>query len=520
MNVIVGYSGFVGSNLLQFYKFDHFYNSSNFHEAINGEYDTIFFCGVPALKWYANKNPEEDFEVIKKITSILETIKVKKIILISTIDVYEYTDSQQTEDYDCDFINNHTYGRNRYLFECFIKEKFVNHYIIRLPALFGKGLKKNVIYDLINNNQIGNIEKYTKFQWYDLDWLKNDIDIVIKNNIRVCNLFTEPLDTIDILELFNYPHNVYKTQSKLCYNIKTKYSELFASNTKGYIRDKLMVLKHIKQFLDFNKIDKSKLVVSNICVKNISQFQFSCILKLYGIKNVQIAPTKLLSSWSDLNNINLDIFTKNNINIYSFQSITFGLNDNIFDITTNDTLLRHIKNVIDTGIKNNIKVLVFGCPKNRKIIDNDASLNDKMFIDFFRKLGDYIGDNDLKICIENNSREYGCNYLNTINEVGLIVSRINHTNIKMMVDIGNANMENDNLEDLNKYENLLYNVDIANKNMKPFLEYYKTHKDFIFRLKDISYEKKINLEMIINENNPEDELNILCKSLTNFVKLY
>ena len=44
---IVGYSGFVGSNLLQFYKFDNLYNSSNFHEAKNKEFDTIFFLRCP-----------------------------------------------------------------------------------------------------------------------------------------------------------------------------------------------------------------------------------------------------------------------------------------------------------------------------------------------------------------------------------------------------------------------------------------------------------------------------------------
>ena len=30
---IVGYTGFVGSNLLQFYKFDKLYNSKNFEDA-------------------------------------------------------------------------------------------------------------------------------------------------------------------------------------------------------------------------------------------------------------------------------------------------------------------------------------------------------------------------------------------------------------------------------------------------------------------------------------------------------
>ena len=43
MNAIVGYSGFVGSNLLQFYKFDFLYNSKNFIDAENKTFDTLFF---------------------------------------------------------------------------------------------------------------------------------------------------------------------------------------------------------------------------------------------------------------------------------------------------------------------------------------------------------------------------------------------------------------------------------------------------------------------------------------------
>lgn len=517
---LVGYSGFVGSNLLQFYKIDHFYNSSNFYQAINKEFDTLFFCGVPAVKWYANKNPQEDFDILTKIKTILGTIKAKKIILISTIDVYEYIDSQQNEDYDCDFINNHHYGRNRYLFENFVKEKFVDYHIIRLPALFGKGLKKNVIYDLIHYNQIENIEKNTKFQWYYLNWLKNDIDIIVKNDIRVCNLFTEPLETVEILKLFDIPLDLYKTQSKMTYNLTTKYSSDFDSKIVGYIRDKNIVLNSIQEYLNFNKINKTNLIVSNICIKHISQLQFSCILKLFGIKNVQVAPTTLIDSWENLDNINFDFYTKNNINIYSLQSITYGLNYNIFDTNTIDKLFCHLTKVIDCGIKNNIKVFVFGCPRNRKILDKtDSEVNDEIFINFFRKLGDYIGDNDLKICIENNSKEYGCNYLNKIDDIGKIVNKINHKNIRMMVDIGNCIMEHDELNNIYKYKNIIYNIDIARENMKPFIEYTNSHKDFMKILKNINYDKKINLEMVINSENYENELGLLCKSLNLFVQL-
>jgi sugar phosphate isomerase/epimerase len=518
-SAIVGYSGFVGSNLLQFYKFDHYYNSKNFYEAQNMEFDLLFFCGVPAVKWYANKFPEEDHNILQNIKQILETIKVKKIILISTIDVYEYIESQETEDYDCDIFNNHAYGVNRYLFEDFIKKKFNDYHIIRLPALFGKGLKKNIIFDLINNNQVKNIEKNTKFQWYNLDWLKNDIDIVINNNIRICNLFTEPLETIEILKLFHHDQTQYKIESKMTYNLKTKYSKLFNSSVDGYIRNKTDVLNDIKKYLIFDKINKKNLVVSNICVKHISQFQFSCILKLYGIENVQIAPTTIIGQWDNLNDINFELYNKNNINIYSFQSITYGLTDNIFDENSIDSLFKHLTKVIDCAIKNNVEVLVFGCPKNRKISNDNNIANDEIFINFFNKLGDYIGENKLKICIENNSKKYGCNYLNTINEVGEIVQNINHKNIKMMIDVGNIIMENDNINDICKYSKIVYNIDIACENMRPFLNYNETHKEFIDILKFINYDKKINLEMILNADNCENELNMLSNSLHKFIEI-
>jgi sugar phosphate isomerase/epimerase len=324
------------------------------------------------------------------------------------------------------------------------------------------------------------------------------------------------------MKLFDYPMDCFKNNSTQTYDLQTKYTTLFNSTATatGYICDKNEVLNNIKNYLFFNKIDKTNLVVSNICVKHISQFQFSCILKLFGIQNIQIAPTTLLTDWSNIKDINFDIF-KNTINVYSFQSITYGLNElNIFDETTRDLLFTHITKVIDCAVKNNLEVLVFGCPKNRKIINNaESENNDETFIDFFTKIGDYIGENKLKICIENNSKLYGCNYLNTINEVGEIVKNINHPNIKMMVDIGNAMMENDDITHLIKYKDIIYNIDIANEKMKPFVTYNQTYKEFVDILKTIHYSKKINLEMLLNADNCVDELNMLTNSLNTFILL-
>ena len=524
MNALVGYTGFVGSNLLQFYKFDSFYNSKNFEEAKNKHFETIFFCGVPAVKWLANKNPDEDIKIIENIKSILNSITCDNFILISTIDIYNNTNNCSDEKTQVDFLNHHAYGKNRYLFEKYIETKFENHFIIRLPALFGKGLKKNIIYDLINNNQIQNIPLNSSFQWYNLDWLKEDIEVIINNKIRICNLFTEPIETKEIVRLFkkiykkDYEFHIdyYGNDNRIDYNTHTNYYKKFNSNKIGYIRNNLKVLNDIEEFLKFTKLDKSRLCVSNICINTVTELQFSCLLKLYGISRVQIAPTKLINNWSNIDNLNISNFTDNCIMPYSFQSIAYGLDDlNIFS-EKKDKLSEHIKKIIDLAIKHKIEVLVFGCPKNRKITSLELN-NDTRFIDFFKQIGNYCNDKNIIICIENNSKKYNCNYINTIEECEKIVRQIDNPNIKMMVDLGNAVMEKDDWMYLYSKKDIIYNIDISN----PFMENFAIPHEsaYIFKnvLKDNLYDKNINLEMIIKE---ENELEILNKSLINFVNIF
>ena len=521
---LVGYTGFVGSNLLQFYKIDEFYNSTNFSEAVNKSFKILFFCGIPAVKWYANKNPDEDFNIIENIKNILKTIKCEKIILISTIDVYENTNSKFDEEYNCIYLNNHTYGKNRYLFEKFIKENFDNHHILRLPGLFGKGLKKNIIYDLINNNHIENIPYNSSFQWYNLDRLKKDINLVINQDIKVCNLFSEPLETKEVIRLFkkiynkDYEFNIEhygNNHNEIKYDTITKYSEIFNSKKSEYICTKEEVLHDLEKYLIFTKLKISNLCISNICVNEISQLQFLHIIKLYGFKNIQIAPTKFVT-WNNLDNLDLSIYRNNGINVYSLQSITYTLDEfNIFN-KNNEKLYNHIIKIIDYSLKNNIKVLVFGCPKNRKIIDSNLD-NKLIFVNFFKRIGEYCNNKEITICIENNSKKYNCNFINNIEECANVVREIENKNIKMMIDIGNAVMENDTWIYLEKYLDILYNIDISNEFMKDFRYPHECHEIFNFILKKNRYKFIKNLEML---NNNDNELEILNKSIINFINIY
>ena len=161
---IIGFTGLIGSNLVDQisktkFNIDYF-NSKNIHR-INRKikYDYIFCAALPAEKWLANKYPKKDITNTKKLIKNLNKINTKIFILISTIDVnFE-----------------HTYGKNRLKLEKFISKKFKNKIIIRLPGVFGKGLKKNVIYDLLKKNNLEKIYLNDEFQWYDLSLLYKDI---------------------------------------------------------------------------------------------------------------------------------------------------------------------------------------------------------------------------------------------------------------------------------------------------------------------------------------------------------
>eukprot|EP01100_Stratorugosa_tubuloviscum_P001416 TRINITY_DN1317_c0_g3_i1.p1 TRINITY_DN1317_c0_g3~~TRINITY_DN1317_c0_g3_i1.p1 ORF type:complete len:275 (-),score=115.56 TRINITY_DN1317_c0_g3_i1:29-853(-) len=259
---LVGFSGFVGQNLLNQSTFQHFYNSKNIEEIKNKQFDIVVASCCPAQKWLANKEPEKDHQIIQGLINIFETVEVTKLfICISTIDVYKQS-LNLDEDYDCsiDAENHHAYGRNRLYFENFVERKYNGKYlIVRLPALFGNFLKKNYIYDLLNNNGLQNINPNTKFQWYNLNNLTKDILIAINHNVKLINFFTEPILTQSIVEnCFQDKQNQIQPFNlngnlAIVYDLKTKYSNIFNNAPNGYIDSTQSVLNQLIEWVQIQK---------------------------------------------------------------------------------------------------------------------------------------------------------------------------------------------------------------------------------------------------------------------------
>lgn len=207
-DAILGYTGLVGSHLREGLDPENtdYFNTKNFGSVTGKEYENVYCACIPAVKWWANKNRGMDRETIREIVNVVRMIRCEKLILISTIDVHDMSMQLQTE--QVEHPSREPYGSNRRLAEELLLDAFNEKlFIIRLPALFGAGLKKNVLFDLIHDNRVEYINGNSAFQWYPLWWLLKDIHRFIScprrdPRYRTLNLYPEPIETMDIIHEF------------------------------------------------------------------------------------------------------------------------------------------------------------------------------------------------------------------------------------------------------------------------------------------------------------------------------
>lgn len=304
MKAIVGYTGFVGSNIYASGEFDAAFNSKNIEEAYGSRPELLVYAGLRAEKFLANNDPQKDLEQVMQAEENIRKIAPRKLILISTIDVFKKP-KDVDENSEIDKEGLHPYGYNRYILEERIREEYPECLIVRLPGLFGKNIKKNFIYDMINlipsmlkeekleeivkkDPEIGKYyhkqengfykveaaeeerfllrEKFGKvgfsalnftdsrsrFQFYDLRRLWEDIKLTDENGIRLWHPATEPVSAAEVYEyVYGKEFKNELTAIPADYDYKTIHSGLFG-RSDGYISEKGEILRDIKEFVERN----------------------------------------------------------------------------------------------------------------------------------------------------------------------------------------------------------------------------------------------------------------------------
>lgn len=248
-NALVGFSGFVGGLLCKQATFSDFYRSTNIADIQGREFDTVVCAGAPAQKWLANKDPDNDRRNIDTLIEHLKSIRCRMFILISTVDVFQ-TPIGVDEQTPVEESGLHAYGLNRRRLEKCVEDYFPEHLIVRLPGLVGPGLRKNVIYDLLHNNNLSAIESRGMFQFYPMVNLWYDIQIALKAQLKLLHLTAEPISVSDIaLNGFGKAFHNELNATPARYDFQTRHAALFgASERYQYsVRDTLQAVRAYAQ---------------------------------------------------------------------------------------------------------------------------------------------------------------------------------------------------------------------------------------------------------------------------------
>ncbi len=171
-------------------------------------------------------------------------------------------------------------------------------------------------------------------------------------------------------------------------------------------------------------------------------------------------------------------------------------------------LIEYTKKAIDFASIINCDNLVFGCPKNRNIQnENDYEIALK----FFKTIGEYAQQKHTVFAIEPNPTIYNTNFINTTKQAFDIVKDIDCKAVKVNVDLGTIIENNENIEIIEENIHLVNHIHISEPNLESIQK-----RDMHNKLKNIlnknNYDKYISIEMK-NQNDIEK-----VKDVVNYVK--
>lgn len=306
MDALIGHTGFVGGNLMAQHGFGLTYNSRNIADLRGQRIDTLVCSGVPATMWLANNDPDADRANNQRLFDHVAAADAARVVLISTIAVYADA-SQPVDETSAAYETALAYGRHRREFEVQLAERFDQVLILRLPALFGAGLKKNFLFDLMNPvpsflkpdafdalcsasdaaardalrasylwAEGPGMWQYTRgteyepqvtdaveaaamtarnfthpdsrFQFYDLSTLWADIQVALGAGIDTLNLATAPIRTAEIVQDLMKRELTAKSAGIVDQDMRSIHAAQWGGSG-GYLQDKATVMTKLRAFL-------------------------------------------------------------------------------------------------------------------------------------------------------------------------------------------------------------------------------------------------------------------------------
>jgi len=224
---IVGATGFVGSALCRAANQRPTFleccpiTRQNYEESKVESYDILINTSMPSKRFWALNNPLSDVEAtVVQTAKIFYEWKYEKFVQISSL-------SARIQD-------DIPYGAHKKAAESIVASDS-NSLIVRLGALYGTGLDKSALFDLINHNHIY-VDINSEYNYIDVDtaarWIINNLNKKGVKEIGAC-------DTISLKDISKGIWNNPSYEGRL--------EKIYSDRVEDNMPSAKLVLKHIEE---------------------------------------------------------------------------------------------------------------------------------------------------------------------------------------------------------------------------------------------------------------------------------
>lgn len=240
-----------------------------------------------------------------------------------------------------------------------------------------------------------------------------------------------------------------------------------------------------------------KISISNIAWAEEDDALIYGLMKKYGFKGLEIAPTRIFPERPYDMNAEAEVWSKKLQSKYGFcipsmQSIWYGRQEKIFGTSEERrTLLDYTKKAINFATAIDCKNLVFGCPRNRNLPDG---VDKNTALGFFKELGDYAYSKGTVIGMEANPPIYNTNYINDTESALDLIEKVDSRGFLLNLDVGTMIQNVEDIKELAGKVSLINHVHISEPWLKP-IEERAIHSELKALLVDGDYDRFISIEM-------------------------
>lgn len=236
--------------------------------------------------------------------------------------------------------------------------------------------------------------------------------------------------------------------------------------------------------------------ISNIAWDESFDEEMYETLRKMEFQGIEIAPTRVIKEnpYDKMEEAQKfqQKMKKNGLCISSMQSIWYGRNEKIFGSKEErKTLLAYTKKAIDFASVIKCKNLVFGCPRNRSVLEGSDK---STAVPFFRELGEYALSKGTVVGMEANPVIYNTNYVNTTKEALELIREVSSEGFRLNLDLGTMIYNEEQVELLKGSADLINHIHISEPNLKP-IEVRQLHKQLAAFLQEENYTGFVSIEM-------------------------